>query len=72
MPPKYASGEMSLVNDQIKTVVEGILRVCISPARSTKIINSRISKTSLALFQAGFCLINKARGLGGEQQATPA
>ena len=28
-PPKYASGAMSLVNDQIKTVVEGVLRVCI-------------------------------------------
>ena len=31
-PPKYASGAMSLVNDQIKTVVEGVLRVCILPA----------------------------------------
>ena len=30
-PPKYASGAMSLVND-IKTVVEGVLRVCIPPA----------------------------------------
>ena len=31
-PPKYVSGAMSLVNDQIKTVVEGVLRVCILPA----------------------------------------
>ena len=33
-PPKYASGAMSLVSDQIKTVtvVEGVLRVCIPPA----------------------------------------
>ena len=31
-PPKYASGAMSLVNDQIKTVVEGVLRVRILPA----------------------------------------
>ena len=29
---KYASGAISLVNDQIKTVVEGVLRVCIPPA----------------------------------------
>ena len=32
LPPKYASGAMSVVNDQTKTVVEGVLRVCISPA----------------------------------------
>ena len=32
--PKYAPGAMSLVNDQIKTVVEGVLRVCIPPAGS--------------------------------------
>ena len=32
-PLKYASGAMSSVNDQIKTVVEGVLRVCIPPAR---------------------------------------
>ena len=31
-PPKYAAGAMSLVNDLIKTVVEGVLRVCILPA----------------------------------------
>ena len=31
-PPKYAFGAMSLVNDQIKTVVKGVLRVCILPA----------------------------------------
>ena len=31
-PRKYASGAMSLVNDQIKTVVEGVQRVCILPA----------------------------------------
>ena len=31
-PPKYASKVMSLVNDQIKTVAEGVLRVCIPPA----------------------------------------
>ena len=28
-PPKYASGAISLVNDQIQTVVEGVQRVCI-------------------------------------------
>ena len=32
LPSKYALGVMSLVNDQIKTVVEGVLRVCIPPA----------------------------------------
>ena len=32
MPPKYAPGAMSLVNDQIKTVAEGVLRICIPPA----------------------------------------
>ena len=31
-PPKYAIGAMPLVNDQIKAVVEGALRVCIPPA----------------------------------------
>ena len=31
-PPKYASGAISLVNDKIKTKVEGVLRVCIPPA----------------------------------------
>ena len=31
-PPKYAPGAMLLVNDQIKGVVEGALRVCIPPA----------------------------------------
>ena len=31
-PPKYASGAMSLVNDQIKTGVVGVPRVCIPPA----------------------------------------
>ena len=31
-PPKYASGVMSLVNDQIITVVKGVLRVYILPA----------------------------------------
>ena len=30
--PKYALGAMSLVNDQIKAMVEGVLRVCIPPA----------------------------------------
>ena len=29
-------------------------------------INGRISKTSLALFLAGFCFVNEARGLEGE------
>ena len=32
-PPKYAPGAMSLVNDQIKTVVEGLMRVCAPQAR---------------------------------------
>ena len=31
-PFKYAPGAMSLVNDQIKTVVKDVLRVCIPPA----------------------------------------
>ena len=31
-PPKYALGAMSLVNDQIEAVVEGVLRVCTPPA----------------------------------------
>ena len=30
--PQYAPGAMSLVNDQIKTVVEGVLRACVPPA----------------------------------------
>ena len=54
-PPKYAPGAMSLVNDQITTVVEGLLRVCTTQARL--IINGRIWKTSLALFQAVFRFI---------------
>ena len=28
-PPKYDSEALSLVNDQIKTGVDGVLRVCI-------------------------------------------
>ena len=30
-------------------------------------INEKISKTSLAAFQASFCFMNEARVLGGEQ-----
>ena len=30
--PKYNPEAMTLVNDRIKTVVEGVLRVCIPPA----------------------------------------
>ena len=32
VPFEYALGAMSLVNDQIKAMVEGVLRVCIPPA----------------------------------------
>ena len=31
-PPKYDPEAMTLVKDQIKTVVEDVLRVCIPPA----------------------------------------
>ena len=61
LTPKYVPGAMSLVIDQMKTVVEGVLRVRIPPAQWTKIINGRISKSLLALFQAVFCFINEAR-----------
>ena len=53
-PPssKYIPGAMSLVYDQIKTVVEGVY--CVfgyhQHDKQKLIINGRISKTSLTLF----------------------
>ena len=55
---KYPPGAMSLVNDQIKTVVEGVLRVCIPSTWSTKAINGKIFE-NLISFVLGRFLFHK-------------
>ena len=59
-------GAMSLVNDQIKTVAEGVLRVCIPCTRMTNKNYQRENFKSFITFALGrfFCFLNETRGLG--------
>ena len=63
-------GAMSLVNDQIKTVAEGVLRVCIPCTRMMNKIYQRENFENFITFVLGRFLFHKlyeTRGLEGEQ-----